>query len=224
MLFSKRSSRVRSRHESATAGVALAASSLAPARLRARIRARLLVAALVAVSWALATAAPANSAAPYNVSPPVIGGNLVEGARATAHPGTWEGLPALAYTYQWQRCANAASGELCRRRGSGAGVSADDARRPQVAADHRNRYRQDWVRHRDVRHRRSCLLRDRHDPRAAKPHATCHLRKSGGRRDARRLRGHLALIAGNDLHVPVAAMRWPRWPDGQQHNEHHSVC
>ena len=48
---------------------------------------------------------------PSNSSPPTISGSLVDGQTLTASPGSWTGIPAPTFTYQWQRCDN--SGANC---------------------------------------------------------------------------------------------------------------
>jgi hypothetical protein len=46
-----------------------------------------------------------------NSVPPTISGTPVPGTALSAGPGTWDGLPEIEYTYQWQRCS--AAGSAC---------------------------------------------------------------------------------------------------------------
>jgi hypothetical protein len=46
-----------------------------------------------------------------NSAPPAIGGTPVPGSALSARTGTWDGLPEIAYSYQWQRCD--AAGSAC---------------------------------------------------------------------------------------------------------------
>jgi Ig domain of plant-specific actin-binding protein/Bacterial Ig-like domain len=52
------------------------------------------------------------TAAPANTLPPSISGFAGEGHTLTASTGTWEGLPAPTYTYQWQSCSSLEEGCL----------------------------------------------------------------------------------------------------------------
>jgi alpha-tubulin suppressor-like RCC1 family protein len=47
---------------------------------------------------------PIAGVAPKNRLLPVIHGEAMEGQLLTVDTGAWEGSPALAYTYQWERC------------------------------------------------------------------------------------------------------------------------
>ena len=42
---------------------------------------------------------------PLDVEPPKIEGDLKEGAKLAANPGTWGGTPPMTYEYQWERCS-----------------------------------------------------------------------------------------------------------------------
>src|SRR5579885_886752 len=48
--------------------------------------------------------AAATRAAPTNTSSPVITGEVQQGHKLHADPGTWSGTQPIAYTYHWQRC------------------------------------------------------------------------------------------------------------------------
>jgi hypothetical protein len=41
--------------------------------------------------------------APKNTAPPKISGNTLVGSTLTCDPGTWDGIPSIAYSYQWYR-------------------------------------------------------------------------------------------------------------------------
>lgn len=48
--------------------------------------------------------------APTNLVLPSIGGQTVQGSTLTAYAGQWNGFPAPAFTYLWQRCNPAGGG------------------------------------------------------------------------------------------------------------------
>src|SRR6202035_4082989 len=50
-----------------------------------------------------ASALVSSTAAPENLSPPVVSGAPQNGGQLSASPGTWAGAPA-AFTYRWKRC------------------------------------------------------------------------------------------------------------------------
>lgn len=41
---------------------------------------------------------------PSNSSPPTISGTAQEGDQLEVDPGSWQGLPPISFSYQWQRC------------------------------------------------------------------------------------------------------------------------
>ncbi|HTY95730.1 MAG TPA: hypothetical protein VMB91_01730 [Solirubrobacteraceae bacterium] len=41
---------------------------------------------------------------PLDIEPPKVEGDLKEGAKLAANPGTWGGTPPMTYQYQWERC------------------------------------------------------------------------------------------------------------------------
>jgi len=46
---------------------------------------------------------------PIEIEPPKVEGDLKEGAKLVANPGTWGGTPPLSYEYQWERCSHLTS-------------------------------------------------------------------------------------------------------------------
>jgi hypothetical protein len=50
--------------------------------------------------------------APENVTPPLIGGSLVEGEQLTATPGTWNNGPT-SFAFQWERCTDPNDDSTC---------------------------------------------------------------------------------------------------------------
>ena len=55
---------------------------------------------------------------PFNTVLPTITGNAAQGSTLTALPGTWDGVPAPGFTYQWLRCDG--GGANCINVGTGA--------------------------------------------------------------------------------------------------------
>ena len=41
---------------------------------------------------------------PLEIEPPAVEGDLKEGAKLLANPGTWAGSAPITYHYQWERC------------------------------------------------------------------------------------------------------------------------
>ncbi len=61
-------------------------------------------------SAASAATAVVSAEPPVNTSAPTATGTLLDGSTLTASDGTWTGTPALAFSYQWQRCDAGGSG------------------------------------------------------------------------------------------------------------------
>ena len=80
-----------------------------------------------------------------NSAPPAISGTPAPGVALSASTGTWDGLPDISYTYQWQRCdaAGGACGSIAGATQSGYTPAAADlgstlrvAVRAENAIDH----------------------------------------------------------------------------------------
>ena len=70
-------------------------------------------AASTSAATAAVEAAPAAPAAPANTVAASISGSAVAGQMLTADPGTWTGIPAPTFTYQWQRCSDSGNLGTC---------------------------------------------------------------------------------------------------------------
>ena len=60
----------------------------------------------------------AGTAAPTNVSPPVITGSLQQGQTLSSSTGSWNGTQPLSYSYQWYRCDSAGNNCVATATGS----------------------------------------------------------------------------------------------------------
>jgi hypothetical protein len=107
-------------------------------------RVRALITAVLALAvGALCVPSLALAAAPTNVSPPTITGEMVDTQTVTAHAGTWDtgGAPGTA-VFQWFRC-NASGGACVELRPFGLdvnlGTTPDQSRHTLTEADFRNR-------------------------------------------------------------------------------------
>jgi hypothetical protein len=67
---------------------------------------RLSLAMLLATCVSGLSAATAQAIPPFNVIPPEISGNAVEGETLTGDEGTWGGDPPPDFTFQWERSDN----------------------------------------------------------------------------------------------------------------------
>jgi hypothetical protein len=74
-------------------------------------RSPILIAILVALAFSAAGSA-AGSSVPRNTAPPAIRGAAQEGSVLTADPGGWRSDSAVAYSYQWRRCAGAVCADI----------------------------------------------------------------------------------------------------------------
>ncbi len=99
-----------------------------PLRTREGLRrsaGRLSVIAALVLGVTAAAAAQAASAAPVNLSPPVVKGKTSDGKKLKASPGSWSGGKP-SFSYAWERCDGA--GENCAPvAGAGAAYQTSDA-------------------------------------------------------------------------------------------------
>jgi hypothetical protein len=90
-----------------------------------RFAARAAMIAALALSVTAAAGAQAASAAPVNLSPPIVKGKTTDGKKLIASPGSWSGGKP-SFSYAWERCDEA--GQNCAPvPGAGASYVTSDA-------------------------------------------------------------------------------------------------